>query len=66
MPGLVPGIHVFGLAKQKAWMAGDKPGHDASRTLPYDNGCVLPPVGMFGAVLFSVITNSNLLSLRCH
>jgi hypothetical protein len=32
MPGLVPGIHVLPVARQrKAWMAGtslDKPGHD--------------------------------------
>ncbi len=26
----------------------------------------LPPTGMFGAVLFSVMTRSNLPPLRCH
>ena len=29
-------------------------------------GCSLPPSGMFGAVLFSAITRSNLPFLRCH
>jgi hypothetical protein len=29
MPGLVPGIHVFKVVRQKkTWMARDKPGHD--------------------------------------
>jgi hypothetical protein len=29
MPGLVPGIHVFGSHyARKTWMAGTKPGHD--------------------------------------
>jgi len=28
MPGLVPGIHVFGLLKQEDVDGRDKPGHD--------------------------------------
>jgi hypothetical protein len=28
MPGLVPGIHVFGLTESKSWMAGYKAGHN--------------------------------------
>ena len=32
MPGLVPGIHVFGLAQRKAWMAGTSPAMTNKRT----------------------------------
>jgi hypothetical protein len=34
MPGLVPGIHVFGsIAYEKTWMAGTKPGHDENESV---------------------------------
>jgi hypothetical protein len=33
MPGLVPGIHVFSLLKEKTWMAGTSPAMTTS-----DNG----------------------------
>jgi len=41
MPGLVPGIHVFGASENKSWMAGTKPGRDgkqkpAPKTMPFD------------------------------
>src|ERR1700730_12077199 len=32
----------------------------------HDNSCNSPPTGMFGAVLFAVMTRSNLSALRCH
>ncbi len=34
MPGLVPGIHVFGLARKKVVDGRVKPGHDAERNAP--------------------------------
>ena len=41
------------------------PGHDDQIQI-YEIGCSLPPTGIFGAVLFSAITRSNLPFLRCH
>jgi hypothetical protein len=41
--------------------ARDKPGQDAGI---HEIGCNLPPTGIFGAVLFSVMVSSNLPSLR--
>jgi hypothetical protein len=34
MPGLVPGIHAFGVAARKTWMAGTKPGHEKNQESP--------------------------------
>jgi hypothetical protein len=35
MPGLVPGIHVFGAANKKDVDGRDKPGHDGAKAQHY-------------------------------